>query len=120
MEVSAEPEVRQPGTRLRAVVEAAQRHPAVVAATRVTRRQRTFRALFETYSVLHRQSGWHQRLDRRADISASEFFERYYFAHRPVILQGLMKDWPAMEHWRPERLAERFPPSRRGGGERGT
>ncbi|WP_224369617.1 cupin-like domain-containing protein [Hyalangium versicolor] len=92
----------------RAEVEAARSHPAVVAATRVTRRQEELRSLFEAYSTLHRQSGWHERLERRADVCASEFFERYYYAHRPIILQGLMKDWPAMENWRPERLAERF------------
>lgn len=92
----------------RAAVEATRHHPAVVAATRVTRQQSELRALFETYAALHRQSGWNQRLERRADLSASEFFERYYYAHRPVILQGRMKDWPAMESWRPERLAERF------------
>jgi ribosomal protein L16 Arg81 hydroxylase len=92
----------------RAAVESARAHPVVVAAARVTRRQEELRRLFDTYATLHRQSGWHQRLERRAGLTASEFFERYYYAHRPVILQGMMKDWPAMESWRPERLAERF------------
>ncbi len=38
-------------------------------------------------------------IEARADVSAEEFLERYYATGRPVILEGEMKDWPALTLW---------------------
>src|SRR5689334_22887597 len=43
-------------------------------------------------------------IDRRAGLSSDEFLERYYAAHRPVILMGEMTDWPALTRWTPNYL----------------
>jgi hypothetical protein len=43
-------------------------------------------------------------LERRSALSAEEFLERYYAAHRPVILTGEMADWPALARWTPDYL----------------
>ncbi len=43
-------------------------------------------------------------IDRRAGLSSEEFLERYYAAHRPVILMGEMTDWPALTRWTPNYL----------------
>jgi Cupin-like domain len=46
---------------------------------------------------------------RRAQVSAEDFFENYYFANRPVILTDVADKWVALERWsRPEYFAEKF------------
>jgi ribosomal protein L16 Arg81 hydroxylase len=78
---------------------AAESHPFVKAGRNIARRYARMEALMDVYSELHRQSGQHLRLEKRAGLSAEEFFTRYYFGHRPVVLQGLMDDWPALGRW---------------------
>ena len=46
-------------------------------------------------------------------MSPEEFFRRYYFGHRPVVLRGLMEDWPALRRWSLPYFRERL---RTGGG----
>ncbi|RMA65715.1 cupin-like domain-containing protein [Ulvibacter antarcticus] len=38
-------------------------------------------------------------VERVSDISKKEFIEKYYKPQRPVIIEGLMKDWPAHKKW---------------------
>jgi hypothetical protein len=45
---------------------------------------------------------------RVKDIEPDDFVERFYAANRPVVLSGLIGDWPALERWTPEYLRERF------------
>jgi hypothetical protein len=48
-------------------------------------------------------------VERRANVSAAEFFDIYYAANRPVILTDVAQDWPALTRWsRPEYFAEKF------------
>jgi hypothetical protein len=44
-------------------------------------------------------------IDRSSSV---EFFERYYYANRPVIVRGLMKNWKALQQWSPDHFARRF------------
>ena len=41
-------------------------------------------------------------------LTAEAFYRDYFFAARPVVVQGLMNDWPARTEWAPRRLRERF------------
>ncbi|MBZ4397867.1 MULTISPECIES: cupin-like domain-containing protein [unclassified Myxococcus] len=82
-------------------------HPFFQACQRVGRRYGWLESVMDTYSTLHRQSGGHLALERRHELSAEEFFTRYYFGHRPVVLTGRMKDWPALGRWSLSYLAER-------------
>ncbi|MFP2929768.1 cupin-like domain-containing protein, partial [Pyxidicoccus sp. 3LG] len=91
-----------------AELESARQHPAVEVGRQRVRLHGELRGLLDTRVALHRQSGWHQRLERRRDVSARELMERYYLAHRPVILQGFMDGWPLLERWQPQALAERY------------
>jgi len=50
-------------------------------------------------------------IERRADLSADEFLERYYALNRPVILTGEMDDWPAVKLWTPDYLKARVGPA---------
>ena len=43
------------------------------------------------------------------DITLEAFIEQYEAPKRPVIIQGLIDDWPAHERWRPEALLQRIP-----------
>jgi hypothetical protein len=49
-----------------------------------------------------------REVERRSGVSREEFFERYYFASRPVLLLGLVKDWPATRAWSPAYFRERI------------
>jgi hypothetical protein len=92
----------------RAQVASALEHPAVAQGRGRAAGHARLRSLLETREALHRQSGWHRRLERRRGVSARELMERYYLAHRPVILEDFMDGWPALERWQPEALAERY------------
>jgi Cupin-like domain len=48
------------------------------------------------------------KIERRDNIEASEFFDKYYGAMRPVIFTGMLRDWPALGTWSPEYFATRF------------
>jgi ribosomal protein L16 Arg81 hydroxylase len=80
-------------------VAAANNHPFVQAGRNIARRYLRMESLMDVYSELHRQAGHHLGVEKRAGLSAQEFFTRYYFGHRPVVLQGLMEDWPALRRW---------------------
>jgi hypothetical protein len=94
--------------KARAEVDAASCHPGVRLRAQDTSQLDGILSLLNSYTALYRQSGWHQRLERRANLPPEEFFERYYFPNRPVVLQGLVNHWPALERWRPEQLSKRF------------
>jgi hypothetical protein len=48
-------------------------------------------------------------IERRAEVSANDFFQNYYAANRPVILTDVAHEWPALTLWsRPEYFAETF------------
>lgn len=46
---------------------------------------------------------------RHANVTRTEFFERYYAGNRPVILSDVTRGWPALERWKnPAYFAEKF------------
>lgn len=92
----------------RAELEAAASHPAVRGASRHLARRAQLRTLLDTYSALYRQSHAGQGVERRARLAPAEFFERYYFQNRPVVIEGLLEDWPALRSWSPGFFADRF------------
>jgi hypothetical protein len=47
-------------------------------------------------------------VERREEVGADEFRERYACSSRPLVLTGLARDWPALERWQPRKLKERF------------
>lgn len=46
-------------------------------------------------------------VDRRSKLSRQEFLERYYIANRPVVIEGLLEDWPARQLWTASYLKDR-------------
>lgn len=45
-----------------------------------------------------------QHVPRVRDLSPEDFVARFYAPARPVIIQGELKDWPALELWSPDYL----------------
>lgn len=98
-----------PSDVAREAVREAEAHPAVHAArTRMSPGWGELDSLLASRAELHRQSGTAPQVERRHRLTPEEFFARYYFRNRPVIVEGLLDDWPALARWTPEWLAERF------------
>ena len=64
--------------------------------------------LLELYRDLFRQSRSSKSIDMHTQISGEEFFERYYFMNRPVLLKGVMRNSPAVRNWTPDFFAEHY------------
>ncbi|NPC84086.1 cupin-like domain-containing protein [Pyxidicoccus fallax] len=91
----------------RAEVARALGHPYFQACQRLGRRYAWMESVMDAYSSLHRQAGRDRALEKREGLSAEEFFTHYYYGHRPVVLKGMMGDWPALGRWSLSYLAER-------------
>ena len=65
-------------------------------------------SFLEVLSRQFRQSPLSHTVPRINACRPDEFFERYYYSNRPVILQGLMKGWTALRRWTPEFFARKF------------
>jgi hypothetical protein len=53
-------------------------------------------AVYRKSRRLDRQSS---EIDRRHRLSRAEFLSEYYALNRPVVITGMMDDWPAMRTW---------------------
>lgn len=97
-------------SRARAAVAAISAHPAVCQAREAVGRREAVEALLEARSALHRQSlgAAGPVVERRRGLSPEVFFEEFYLRNRPVIVEGLLDDWPALSRWTPEWLVSRF------------
>jgi LPS sulfotransferase NodH len=61
-------------------------------------------------NAFHRLSQLHPHasaIERRPRLSRQEFLESYYVANRPVVIQGLLDDWPVRDLWTPSYLKQR-------------
>lgn len=57
---------------------------------------------------LIRQTPGRGEIDRREHLDAQTFFRDYYAAGRPVVLTGMMRDWPALQRWTPAYFEQQF------------
>jgi hypothetical protein len=55
--------------------------------------------LLASYRKLNRLRQGSGEIDRRHRLSREEFFTQYYFENRPVIITGMIDDWPALRKW---------------------
>ncbi|WP_233582549.1 cupin-like domain-containing protein [Corallococcus sp. CA053C] len=97
-----DPEVARDGVR------AAEAHPAVVGGRSHAERLEVLASLLATRSALYRQAHAAPRVERRHRLDPAEFFTDYYRRNRPVVIEGLLEDWPALKRWTPAWMAERF------------
>ena len=92
----------------RDAVRAAATHPSVVGGRSQVERSATLASLLATRSELYRQAHAELRVERRHRLRPEEFFRDYYRRNRPVVIEGLLEDWPALKRWTPAWMAERF------------
>jgi hypothetical protein len=89
-------------------INAALQSPYFLAAERLNNRLRKrdwVLAIYRKLTRLHPQSG---EIPRRHKLSRDEFLSDYYSANRPVIITGMMEDWPALRRWDLDYFAGRF------------
>ena len=64
--------------------------------------------ILSLYRKLHRLHPEAGAVERRDKLPRDEFLREYYSLNRPVIITGMMDDWPALRTWNLEYFAERF------------
>jgi hypothetical protein len=64
--------------------------------------------LLATYRKINRLHPLSGTIERRHKLGRDEFLAGYYSTNRPVILTGMMDDWPAMKKWNLDYFQERF------------
>ena len=87
-----------------AAVELAGANDYLTGATHAQKRLQREASMLNVLGELARLDSGLRTIERCAAPSREEFRDRYYAANRPVILTGLMSDWPAMTRWTPEYL----------------
>ena len=95
-------------TAARKLISEVKCQPAAAAALKKASVWRKQQSLLELYRQLFRQSGAHTGIERRQCLSPESFYREYYYANRPVIVQGWMQNWPAMSLWSPEYLKNNY------------
>lgn len=82
-------------------------HPLVVQGRKAAERARKRAWLLDTQER-HQELGQSgQTIPRRHRLDGETFLKEHYSAGRPVILTGVMQDWPALANWSPEWLKAR-------------
>jgi hypothetical protein len=62
-------------------------------------------SIYRKINRLHPRS---TQVERRHKLSREQFLVEYYTTNRPVIITGMMEDWPAMRKWSLDYFAQRF------------
>ncbi len=91
-----------------AAIAAVETSPAFVVAQRHARHHRRAELVAHLHRSLAATSATPRDVERRADLTPAEFFERYYATNTPVVLTDLVTAWPAFGRWTPAYLKERF------------
>ncbi|MGZ3472518.1 MAG: DUF6065 family protein, partial [Isosphaeraceae bacterium] len=92
-------------------IQLAQQSPYLKGSELLRNRLRKRNWLIATYRKINRLHPRSSEIERRHKLSRQEFLRDYYTTNRPVIISGMMDDWPAMRKWNldffHERLGER-------------
>ncbi len=91
-----------------AAIAAVESSPAFVAAQRHARHHRRAELVAHLHRASAATSAAPHTIERRAGLTPSEFFERYYATNTPVVLTDVVTAWPAFGRWTPAFLKERF------------
>jgi hypothetical protein len=89
-------------------IELAASSPYLSGAERVCNRLEKREWLLTAYRKLERLRPKSGEVERRYRLSCDEFIELYYSANRPVIITGMMEDWPALTKWNLGYFADSF------------
>jgi hypothetical protein len=89
-------------------INRAQASPYIRKAEVLCNRLRKRDWILSVYRKLHRMHPQSAGIDRRDRLARDEFLREYYSANRPVVITGMMDDWPAMRKWNLDYFAHHF------------
>jgi ribosomal protein L16 Arg81 hydroxylase len=97
------------GALVRTELEAALSHPYMRGSLQArdlwVRRLNKARWTLDTLAMLEQQDVTRTTVPVVEKLTTAEFYRDYYFAGRPVLINGCMNDWPAMAKWSPDYFA---------------
>ncbi len=83
-------------------------HGAARAGDRIKNRLKKHDWVLEIYRKLNSQQPQQGAIERKHKLSEEAFFRDYYLVNKPVIITGMMEDWPALTKWNYTYFKERF------------
>ena len=89
-------------------IQLARQSPYLKGSELLRNRLRKRNWLIATYRKINRLHPRSSEIERRHKLSRQEFLRDYYTTNRPVIISGMMDDWPAMRKWNLDFFHERF------------
>ena len=89
-------------------IDLAAQSPYLKAAERLTNRLKKREWLLASDRKLHRLHPGSGEIERKDRLPRADFLADHYSANRPVIITGMMDDWPALRKWNLDYFAERF------------
>jgi hypothetical protein len=95
-------------TTAAAEIELAAASPYLRGSKRLLNRLKKRDWLLEIHHRLNRLLPGAEAVDVRERLLRAEFLRDYYTTNRPVLIKGMLDDWPALQKWSPEYLKERF------------
>jgi len=91
-----------------AEIDLAQQSPYLRASQKLSNRLKKRDWLLTVFRKGRRMHPLSGVIERKHKLSRKEFFEDYYSPSRPVIITGMMDDWPAMKKWDLDFFATQF------------
>lgn len=82
--------------------------PGYAAAVELARSRDKLASLLDTLGHQLRRSSAAREVPVLEGTGPEEFFDRYYYGNRPVVVRSLMADWPALQKWSPEWLRSTY------------
>jgi len=89
-------------------IRAMEANPVFLAARKVQQLQKKLDSVVANQQKLRQLDPNYPRVEKRPNISRSEFLERHVRGSRPLVLTGVARHWRAMKTWSPQNLRERF------------
>jgi ribosomal protein L16 Arg81 hydroxylase len=89
-------------------VMSAVNHPYIHAGISFGRKIRKRDWILDNYRLLEQDSLTFGLVDRKHKLSREVFLRDYYTTNRPVIIQGAMENWAAINKWSPDWLKQHF------------
>ena len=83
-------------------------NPVYLAARRHQELLRKLESVVANQQRLWESAPSYAAVEKRRDVGADEFIERYVRGSRPLVLTDVTADWPAMNRWSPTYLKQHF------------
>lgn len=97
-----------PSAACEAAIASVRVSPAFIAAQQHKQMLRKLESIMANQQKLLESAADYRDIERRRGVGREEFLERYVLGCRPVVLQDVASDWPALQRWSPADFATRF------------